>query len=409
VGGSRKLKEACGAGYLKRTFKILDRYVAREVAIPIALSLGVITFALIVARLLKLVDLVINQGVATTEVLALVGYLVPSLLALSLPMAVLLGTMLGIGRLSGDQEIIAARACGVSFGRLSVPVIMLAVAIYPIEASMATNIAPAANVKLRGELIDLMHTRATAGLPEKVFNRDFDGMVIYFDRVEPPGTRLKGVLISDNRNPSSKSIIFARNGLLVPHAKDLAVTLELSDGWIFGGDNTRDARHVVRFDTYDISVVPKAGLRIGQPLPLELDMRDLRRSITVARRAGRPNIPAEIEMAHRWTIPLAIFPFALLGMTLGLTPVRGGRSERFAFALLLFFVYYVLMRAADAMAQAHILDTYIGAGIPDLTFSAIAIAPFRRSVLDRGDQDEGFMARFRRWMAIVLPRPGAVS
>lgn len=394
---------------MRLPFKILDRYVAREVAVPIALSLGVITFALIVARLLKLVDLVVNQGVATTEVLALLGYLLPSLLALSLPMAVLLGTMLGIGRLSGDQEIIAARACGVSFGRLAIPVILLAVAIYPVETLMAMKVAPSANVRLRSELVDLMHTRATAGLPEKVFNRDFDGMVIYFDRVEPPGTRLKGVLISDNRNPASRSIIFARSGLLVPRANDLAVTLQLSDGWIFGGDQGRDARHVVRFDTYDISVVPKEGLRFGQPLPLELTMRDLQRFIVRARIAGRPNIPAEIEMAHRWAIPLAIFPFALLGMTLGLTPVRGGRSERFAFALLLFFAYYVLMRAADAMAQARIIDTYIGASIPDLAFFALAIAPFRKSVLDRGDQGERFADRLRRWMAHVLPKPGAVS
>ncbi|HUA34646.1 MAG TPA: LPS export ABC transporter permease LptF [Candidatus Binataceae bacterium] len=389
--------------------KILDRYVAREVAVPIAISLGVITLVLVVARLLKLIDLIVNQGVAATEVLALLGYLMPSLIALSLPMAVLLGTMLGIGRLSGDQEIIAARACGVSFGRIALPVIVVAAAIYPIEMLTAMKIAPAANVKLRGELVDLMHTRATAGLPEKVFNRNFDGMVVYFDRAEPPGTKLVNVLISDNRNPSARSIIFARSGLLVPHPGDLAVTMRLRDGWIYGGDKSRDARHVVQFDTYDIAMTPKEGLRYAQPLPLELTTVALWHQIKRARHAGHPDIPAEIEMAHRWTIPIAIFPFALLGMTLGLTPVRGGRSERFAFALMLFFVYYVLMRAGEAFAQAHVIETYVGASVPDLLFIAIAIAPFRRTVLDRGEHGESISYRLRRWMDGLLPGAGAAS
>jgi len=377
--------------------------------VPIAISLGVITLVLVIARLLKLIDLIVNQGVAATEVLALLGYLMPSLVALSLPMAVLLGTMLGIGRLSGDQEIIAARACGVSFGRIALPVIALAFAIYPVEMMTAMKIAPAANVKLRAEIVDLAHTRATAGLPEKVFNRNFDGMVVYFDRAEPPGNRLVNVLISDNRNPSGRSIIFARSGLLVPHHGDLAVTMRLRDGWIYGGDKSRDARHVVQFDSYDIAMTPKAGLRYAQPLPLELSTGALWQQIKHARRAGIADIPAEIELAHRFTIPIAIFPFALLGMTLGLTPVRGGRSERFAFALMLFFAYYVLMRAGEALAQAHVIETYVATSIPDLLFMAIAIAPFRRSIVDRGDQGESLSYRLRRWMDGLLPRAGAAS
>lgn len=387
--------------------KILDLYILREVAIPVALSLGVITLALIVARLLKLVDLVVNQGVAFTAVLALLGYLLPSLLALSLPMAMLLGTLLGIGRLSSDSEIVAARACGVSLARLAVPVLVLAALIYPLDMMMTTRVAPAANVRLREQIVDLVRTRATAGLPEKVFNRNFDGMVIYFDHAEESGSRLLDVLISDNRNPSSKSIIYAHSGVLIPHQHELDVTLRLGDGWIFGGDN--DSRHVARFDTYDIDIVPSTGLGVNEATPIELSMSALRAEIARARR-GKPDLLAEIELAHRWTIPIAIFPFALLGMTLGLTPVRGGRSERYAFALMLFFSYYVLMRVGEAMALARVLDTYVAASIPDILFTIVAALPFINSRIERGEGAERVGDRVRRWAGLILPRlKGAVG
>ncbi len=388
--------------------KILDLYILREVAIPVALSLGVITLALIVARLLKLVDLVVNQGVALAAVLALLGYLLPSLLSLSLPMAMLLGTLLGIGRLSSDSEIVAARACGVSLARLAVPVVVLAALIYPLDVMMTTRIAPASNVRLREQIVDLVRTRATAGLPEKVFNRNFDGMVIYFDHAEQSGSLLIDVLISDNRNPSAKSIIYAHSGVLIPHERELAVTLRLGDGWIFGGD--RDSHHVARFDTYDINVVPSTGLPINEKTPIELSMSALRTQIAKARGSGKRDVLAEIELAHRWTIPLAIFPFALLGMTLGLTPVRGGRSERYAFALTLFFSYYVLMRVGEAMALTRVLDTYVAASIPDMLFTIVAIAPFINSRIERGEGAERIGDRIRRWAGIILPRlKGAVG
>jgi lipopolysaccharide export system permease protein len=388
--------------------KILDLYIVREVAIPVALSLGVITLALIVARLLKLVDLVVNQGVALTAVLALLGYLLPSLVALSLPMAMLLGTLLGIGRLSSDSEIVAARACGVSLARLAVPVLALAAFIYPLDVMMTTRLAPDANVRLREQIVDLVRTRATAGLPEKVFNRNFDGMVIYFDHAEESGGRLVDVLISDNRNPSAKSIIYAHSGVLIPHQHELDVTLRLGEGWIFGGDN--DARHVGRFDTYDIDITPSTGLAVNEQTPIELTMSALRAQIAKARGVGKPDIFAEIELAHRWTIPIAIFPFALLGMTLGLTPVRGGRSERYAFALMLFFSYYVLMRVGEAMALAHVLDAHVAASIPDILFTVVAVAPFINSRIERGEGAERIGDRVRRWAAVILPRlKGAVG
>ncbi len=91
------------------------------------MGLGTLTFALVVARLLKLIEMVVNHGVGLGDVMGLIGYIMPGFLELSFPMAILLGVMLGFGRMSGDHELTAARACGIGLHRLAVPVLAMAV------------------------------------------------------------------------------------------------------------------------------------------------------------------------------------------------------------------------------------------------------------------------------------------
>ncbi len=100
---------------------ILDRYIAREVIAPLALGVLLLTFALVSGRLLRLTEMVVNHGVSLGDVASLIGFIMPAFLELTFPMAVLLGVLMGFGRMSGDREVIAARACGVSLYRLAVP------------------------------------------------------------------------------------------------------------------------------------------------------------------------------------------------------------------------------------------------------------------------------------------------
>ncbi|MBV8775512.1 MAG: LptF/LptG family permease, partial [Deltaproteobacteria bacterium] len=87
--------------------KIIDAYVAREVLAPFGLGVLLLTFALVTARLLKLTEMVVNHGVRLGAVASLIGFIMPAFLELTFPMAVLLGVLMGFGRMSGDRELIA--------------------------------------------------------------------------------------------------------------------------------------------------------------------------------------------------------------------------------------------------------------------------------------------------------------
>ena len=374
---------------MRLSVPIIDRYVAREVLAPFAVGVGLLTFALVTGRLLKLTEMVVNHGVTVVEVVGLIAYIMPAFLELTLPMAVLLGVLMGFGRMSGDQEMTAARACGVSLYRLAIPAMAVALVVYAISSYFAFSLRPWANAHLREKLVLLSQTRTSAGLKEKIFNSNFPGLVVYIEELSSEDSTLKGVLISDARDPHQQNTIIAKRGVLLPDEKQKSITLRLFDGSVFGVEATSDATHVTSFKIYDLSVSPEAALGNTDIEPEEMPYGELSRTIKQARAAGKPDYAAETEMAGKFTVPIATLLFALLGVSLGLKPARGGHSERFGVSVALFFLYYSLMRVGETLAQRGHLNAFVAMSIPDVAFAALALWLFWRAATDRGDQARG--------------------
>ena len=370
-------------------FSIIDRYVAREVLAPFAVGVGLLTFALVTGRLLKLSDMVVNHGVSLGEVMRIIGYVMPAFLELTFPMAVLLGVLMGFGRMSSDQEMIAARACGVSLYRLAIPVLGVALVVYAISSYFAFSLRPWANSNLRQKLYELSQTRTSAGLKEKIFNSNFPGLVVYIDQMSDVDSSLHGVLISDARDPHQQNTIIAKHGVLLPDPHSNAITLRLYDGSVFGVESSTDATHVTSFKIYDLSVSPESTFGVNDQDPGEMTYPQLRTAIAAARVKGKRDYDAETELAGKFTVPFATMLFALLGVSLGLKPARGGHSERFGVSVALFFLYYSLMRVGETLAQRGKLNAIVAMSIPDIVFMVLAFWLFWRAASDRGNQGRG--------------------
>ena len=371
---------------------------------PFVLGVALLTFALVTGRLLKLTEMVVNRGVTLGNVASLIGYIMPAFLELTFPMAVLLGVLMGFGRMSGDRELIAARACGMSLYRLAVPVLGFAIFMWAISSWLAFSVRPWANSHLRERLFELTQTRSSAGLKDKVFNRNFPGLVVYVDHISAADDVLHGVLISDARNPEQQNTIIAKDGIIVPDHAQQTITLRLYDGSVFGLESANDTTHVTSFRIYDLSLRPDSEFGTGECDPGEMSFGALRSATAKARAAGKPDYNAETELASKFTLPFTTVLFALLGIPLGLKPARGGQSERFGVAIALFFLYYSLMRAGDALAMRGGLNPFVAMSIPDIIFAMLAVGLFLRSAADRGDQGRGpgdvvweLVERYGRW------------
>jgi lipopolysaccharide export system permease protein len=368
---------------------ILDRYILRETLGPMLFGLALLTFAMVAGRMLKLIELVMNHGVGVSDILKLIGFIMPGFLELTFAMAALLGVLLGFGRLSSDQEITAARACGISLYRMACPVLAMALIAYALSSWLAFSVRPWANARIRDSLYELTRTKAGAGLKENVFNKNFPGLVIYVNKIEPSDGTLRGVLISDARSLMQQNTIIARRGVLVPDESQQLLILRLSDGSIYGGDEDDDSTHVTSFRNYDLIIPPAGGLASNEHAPQEMRYPELRKVIALGQSSGKPNYEAETELARKFAVPLATVLFAVLGVALGLKPARGGQSERFGVALALFFGYYVLMRAVQTLAERGEVPALLAMSTPDVVFLALAIVIFYRAASDRSDQGRG--------------------
>src|SRR5215472_11939573 len=194
--------------------KILDRYMLKEVAPPFALAVGVLTFFLVIDRVYQLTDLVITKNVPFHMVLGLLVFMLPGVLALTVPMALLVAVLLAGGRLAGDLEIVAFKAAGVSLLRLFRPALLAGIAVTVATALLTLILNPLANKEFQSQLFEILRTRAVTGLKERVFNTSFGDTVVYVEEISASQVKLRGLVVSDERDPKLTRVITAGKGRL---------------------------------------------------------------------------------------------------------------------------------------------------------------------------------------------------
>lgn len=357
----------------------LRRYLLREVAAPFLLGIGVFTFILLIARMLKLVELVVNRSVPIFEIAKLFAYILPTFLEVTVPMALLLAVLLSFGRLSADSEIVALKTSGLSLYQLVVPVAGFTIAVTFLALLLAVYARPWGNSNLKASLYEIAKTRASAGLKERVFNDDFAGLVIYVEHIEPPGDRLAGILIADARDPNQRNTVLAKSGFLVGNEAAHSVTLRLLDGSIHTFLPGDKSYHKTDFTTYDVSLnlaVALARFSQREKDAQEMTLSELRHAIAERAAAGRPVNAELVELHRKFSLPCACLVFGLVGVPLGVQPVRAVRSRSFSVSLALIFIYYLMLTAGEAMAEKGHVPAVIALWIPNLTFAALGVGLF---------------------------------
>ncbi len=380
----------------------LRRYFLREVAVPFLLGIGVFTFILLIARMLKLVELVVNRSVPIFEIAKLFAYILPTFLEVTVPMALLLAVLLSFGRLSADSEIVALKTSGISLYQMVGPVIGFTGLVTLLALLLSVYARPWGNSNLKASLYEIAKTRASAGLKERVFNDDFAGLVIYVEHVEPPGDQLEGILIADARDPNQRNTVLARHGFLVGNEEAHIVTLRLLDGSIHTFLPGEKSYHKTDFTTYDVSLnlaVALARFSQREKDAQEMTLSELRGVIADRLAAGKTVNSELVELHRKFSLPFACLVFGLVGVPLGVQPVRAVRSRSFSVSLGLIFLYYLLLTAGEAMAEKGVLPAIVALWIPNVVFSIFGITLFvavaRERSLDLGARLRGLLPRTR--------------
>src|SRR5262245_53513495 len=215
---------------------VLDRYLVRELGSPFRFAGALFTFFLVIDRIYQLTELVITKGVPLHLVAQLLVFMLPSFLAHTLPMALLVAVLLAGGRLAGDLEIIACKAAGVSTLRLFRPVLVAAIAVTLVTGTLTLVINPLTNQEFQRQLFRILQARAVSGLTERVFNPTFGDVIIYVEDVSASQVALRGLLVSDERDNPIRRSITAREGRLLTDEPNRRITLRLINGAVSEAD-----------------------------------------------------------------------------------------------------------------------------------------------------------------------------
>ncbi|HMI51591.1 MAG TPA: LptF/LptG family permease, partial [Candidatus Saccharimonadales bacterium] len=303
--------------------RILDRYIVREVFRHTLLGLVVFTFVLFVPQLVRLMELFVRHSGSGSQIFTLFLCLLPQTLTFTIPMGILVGVLLGLGRMAADSEIIALTALGVGRRRILLPVGALAFAGVLVTLGMTLWLGPAAVHTFRNLQNDLISSQISFQLQPRVFDERFPHLVLYINDVSASGTQWHGVFLAETGGESGAQLTLAENAIVIAEPKLGKLELHLKGGTTHEFSREDPNRYsVTAFGQSDwpIEVNELLPTQVRQLSNPERSLKDLWKDNTPAWREAR------VELYRRFTFPVACLVFALVAVPLGAQPRRGGRA-----------------------------------------------------------------------------------
>jgi lipopolysaccharide export system permease protein len=354
---------------------LFDRYLAKEILLPFAAGVLFLTQILLATQLLAQADILFGSGVSLLDLAAVIVDLLPQMLGYVLPIAFLLGAVLGVGRLAEDREVVALSAAGVSPARLVRVPLALGILVAAVGLWLSLSLEPAALAAARERFNDIVKRNVTSDVRPGTFYDQIPGYTLYAERVR--GGRWENVLISDHSNPSAPVLALARSGGLEPVGAGEEMQLVLGTGELH--------REQAGSDEYAAAEFRRAAMVIGLGTALT-DRNALARSVremsasAMEARIREARARGDVEEAWRFegylhrrlAQPLAMIPFALLAVPLGAAR-RLGRAFAVAATLLAVVAHYVLLRGGEVLAQRGALPAALALQLPTIVLSALAL------------------------------------
>ncbi len=344
--------------------KVISKYILREISIPFFMILFILTFVLLMGRILQLMDLMINKGINFADIAKLVLYLMPSFFMITIPVSLLISILMGLGRLSRDNEMVVLKSSGLSLYQLMPPVAFASLCAFLITAMTGFFLIPYGNLATRNLLFDIAKQKASIGIKERIFNDDFAGLVLYAEEIPPHGDYMKGVFICDNRMLKEPATIIAKKGYLISNPKSMRVTLRLKDGSIHTTNEDLTTYKKIDFGSYDINLDLSESIG-GKNNPITKDSREMSLPELI-RKSRIPGLKKTvlkdliIEIHKKFTIPFACIIFGIIGVPLGISKHRSGKSRGFVIGLIVIMIYYIIQLGGEALGETSTLSPATG-------------------------------------------------
>ena len=401
--------------------RVLFRYILREVVFSSLIGTLIFTFVLFLKAVGPLIELLIRPSGSSGDVIQLFLLALVQTLRFTIPIGVLIGVLVGLGRMSSDREIIALRAAGVPGRRCVTPVAVLAALGVALCAATTLYFNPIALQETRRISETLKISQATAEIQPRVFIESFPNTVLYVQDVIPgPVVRWKGVFIADERAPEDRGsfggvnaavngprITVAEEAIVVPRPEQDRLQMRLPHGLTF--EQSYDATHYQTSEFHDSDQVLDTN-----PAPLKQSSQPFAHMSTadlIVKGSGEEkHLDASIELHQRLALPFACFVLPMVGIPLAISSKRSGKSVGIVFSLVLVFVYYMIQLGGIALAKEQLLSVIPAMWLANVMFAITgAILLLQLDAPNRRDIEAAILGQFSRVAGLLRRREESSS
>ena len=352
----------------------IDRYVLERTITPLVATVSIALVALLLERMVRLMELLVSQGGPLFLVLKMIGNLVPHYLGIALPAALFVGIMLATTRLSVDSELDAMNAVGVGLRRLLWPLLALSAVIAVIVFLLYSYLQPHTRYAYRALIYAATNSVWDLALEKGAFFTGLGGYTVMVDDISDNGGRLEGVFIYRREDDGKTIAMTAESGQAFRRPDELQVLLRLSKGvrTEIRADNGQAT--ALTFDVFelpiDVALPSPFRQRVGER---ELTIDELWRQRTAPVEGGptRAAILAELHGRLVRTVSLLIIP--LLAVPLGLVTRRNERNIGIAVGVVLMLLYHNVVNFGEAFASSGRVTAGVGLWLPFLMFAAFSL------------------------------------
>jgi lipopolysaccharide export system permease protein len=379
----------------------LDRYILAETIGPLALGFLVYTFILLIRFLFQSAEMIIRRGLPVSIIGRLLLLTLPNIVVLTLPMSLLFGILIAVGRLSSDSELIAMRSCGVSLVALYRPILLLSAVLTVINTLLMVYALPWGNHSLQLLRLEILTQSVSQQVQPRVFYEEWEGKLVYVFEVPPGESRWKGVFLAESiPNSENNQITVADWGEVKVQNAGERVVLRLYNALRHKVNlNAPDRYEISRHQRLDLVLddqftsEQKAKISVSKGIR-ELTLSELLHLESDPTAADEQHNLARVEIHKKFAIPMACMVFGLFALPLGINNRRGGKASGFALSIGILILYYVLLSNGEEAAHYGRIPAWVAMWAPNLLLAVGGIF-----LLIRRNRDKTLLlSRVDRWV-----------
>lgn len=348
---------------------LIDRYMLKRVSWPLAAAIVIGMGALLLERLIRLLDLFANRGGPLTLILKMLGNLVPHYLAIAIPAAFFVGILYATLRMSNDSELDVMRASGLSLRRLAAPMMVMAVVLTVASAIILGFLQPYTRYAYRALVYIVTETSWNSAIERGAFFSGFGGKTILIGDIADGGRSLSRVFIQEVDEKGNNTALSAQTGELANDPRTYSLTLILRDGIRVDSKPDGTGGKAIEFNEW------KLPLEVVTPEPFREYRKESELSLWELARANAERWPGlepedvRAELNYRIVRALTVLFMPLLAIPMGLTSRRQPTSVRIVTGIAILIIYYQALQFGKDMAENGRLSSFIALWVPFLVFS----------------------------------------